>query len=528
MSPTFASLRFHNYRLWFAGALVGNVGTWMQRVAQDWLVLTGLSDDSGLAVGIVTALQFLPILLLAPYAGLIVDRLPRRRLLVATQGTQGLLAVGLGTLVLAGVAELWMVYAFALLLGIASAFDAPARQTFVSELVPAEGLANAVGLNSASFNAARMIGPGVAGLLIAGVGPGWVFIINGASFAATIAALLAMRPVELQPVPHAPRARGQVRAGLAYVRGSPDIVLIMAVLGIVSAFGLNFQLTSALMARQEFGVGPGGYGVLGSIMAVGSLGGSLLAARRAAPRVPLVLAAAFTFGLVMGVQALAPTYAAYAVACVPLGFAALTMMTSANATVQLATDPGMRGRVMALYMMVFLGATPIGSPIVGWVGEHWGPRWSVGVGAIGSMLAAGGAAIWLMRVGRRPQATANGAVGAVAGPESAARRHSGTVSGCLRSRGVLARVRAAHVVRRFGLRPGRDRSGSAPGGQDVVDARRQRPHVIRFDRRKRADPDLVAPQGAVGLDVHDPVRPEHPGEGGRVHLGRELDGDHDR
>jgi MFS family permease len=397
MSPTFTSFRLHNYRLWFAGALVSNIGTWMQRVAQDWFVLTVLTADSGFAVGVVTALQFLPILLLSPYAGLVADRVPRRHLLIATQAAQGMLALGLGALALAGVAQLWMVYAFALALGVASAFDAPARQTFVAQLVPPEGLPNAVGLNSASFTGARLIGPGLAGLLIAGVGPGWVFIINGLSFAATIVALVAMRPGELLPMPRAEHTKGQVREGLAYVRGRPDILLVMLVLGVVSAFGLNFQLTSALMARQEFGLGPGAYGLLGSILAIGSLTGSLVAARRTTLRLRLILGAALGFGLAMAVQAVAPSYWAYALACVPVGFFALTMMTSANAMIQMSTEPVMRGRVMALYMMVFLGATPIGSPIVGWIGEQGGPRWAVAVGALASVTVAGAAAVWAAR-----------------------------------------------------------------------------------------------------------------------------------
>ena len=249
MSTTFASLRYPAYRLWFAGALVANIGTWMQRVAQDWVVLTELSDNSGIAVGIVTALQFLPALVLSPYAGLLADRLPRRAMLIATQSAMGVLAVGLGVLVLTDTAQLWHVWAFALGLGVVSALDAPVRQTFVAELVPGESLPNAVGLNSASFNAARLIGPGVAGFAIAAVGPGWVFIVNAATFAFTIAALMMMRTGDLFPIAHAERAKGQLREGIAYVRSRTDIVLIMVVVGSVSALGLNFQLTSAVMAR---------------------------------------------------------------------------------------------------------------------------------------------------------------------------------------------------------------------------------------------------------------------------------------
>lgn len=394
MSSTFASLKYVNYRLWFAGALVANIGTWMQRVGQDWLVLTDLSDDSGLAVGITTALQFAPTLLLSAWAGVLADRVNRRKLLMVTQGAQGVLAFGLGALVLSGHAQLWHVYLFATALGVVAALDQPVRQTFVAELVPAGKLSNAVGLNSTSFNAARLIGPGLAGLLIAAVGTGWVFVINGVSFAATILALLLMRTSELHPMPVAPRARGQIREGVRYVRGRTDILVIMAVIGVVSTFGLNFQMTSALMARAEFGKGAGEYGILGSVLAIGSLAGALLAARRERPRVRLVIGSAFAFGLATGALALMPTYASFAVACIPVGLASLTMLTAANTTIQMSIDPAVRGRVMSLYMMVMLGATPIGSPVVGWIGETFGPRWSIGIGSITALLVSALAALW--------------------------------------------------------------------------------------------------------------------------------------
>lgn len=397
MSATFSSLQFRNYRLWFTGALVANVGTWMQRVAQDWLVLTQLTDNSGVALGVVTGLQFAPALFVSPWAGVLADRLDRRKLLIATQGAMGLLAAGLGALVLSGHVQLWQVYVFALALGCVAAVDAPARQTFVAQLVPTEKLANAVGLNSASFNAARLIGPGVAGLLIAVIGTGWVFWLNAVSFAATILALTSMRVGELHAMPSVARSKGQIRAGLAYVRRRPDILVIMAVVGVVSAFGLNFQMTSALIARTVFGKGAGEYGLLGSVLAIGSLSGALLAARREHPRVRLVVGAAAGFGVAACLLALAPTYLAYAVLCVPVGLASLTMMTAANATIQMSTEPQMRGRVMALYMMVFQGATPIGSPIVGWIGERFGARWAIGIGGITALLVAVAALLWVRR-----------------------------------------------------------------------------------------------------------------------------------
>lgn len=397
MSPTFASLRYYNYRLWFGAALVANVGTWMQRVAQDWLVLTVLTDHSGVAVGIVTALQFAPVLFLSAWAGVVADRVDRRKLLMFTQTALGVLALALGALVLTGKAELWHVYVFATLLGCVTAIDNPVRQTFVAEMVPAEKLSNAVGLNSAGFNAARLVGPGLAGLLIAAFGPGWMFIINGLTFAAVIFAMTRMRVDELHRLPIAPRAKGQIREGMRYVKNRSDILVIMAVVCVVSTFGLNFQLTSAVMATEEFGKGAGEYGILGSILAIGSLAGALLAARRERPRVRLVIGSAFAFGVAAGVMALMPTYLTYALASIPVGFASLTMMTAANSTIQITTDPQMRGRVMALYMMVFLGATPIGSPIVGWIAEAWGPRWSIGIGSITAIIVSIGAAIWTRR-----------------------------------------------------------------------------------------------------------------------------------
>lgn len=397
MSQTFASLRFFNYRLWFAGALVSNVGTWMQRIAQDWLVLTVLTDNSGVAVGIVTGLQFLPFLLLGPYAGLVADRVNPRRLLIATQSAAAALGIGLGALVLLGQVELWHVYLFALALGVVSAFDTPVRQTFVTNLVPVGYLANAVGLNSASFNAARLVGPAVAGLVIAGVGTGWVFLINGLTFIATIAVLLAMRVRELKFQERALRQRGQVREGLRYVRRRADIMIILIIMAVVSTFTLNFQLTSALMASTEFGKGPSEYGLLGSILAIGSLAGSLLAARRGRPRLRVIVASAAALGLSMMALALMPTYLAFAIACIPVGFAALTLLTTANAWVQTTTAPSMRGRVMALYMMVLMGSTPVGAPIIGAIGEAWGPRWALAVGAIAPLVVAAGAAVWAMR-----------------------------------------------------------------------------------------------------------------------------------
>ncbi|MDE0572197.1 MFS transporter [Demequina sp. B12] len=397
MSRTFASLGYFNYRLWFAGALVSNVGTWMQRVAQDWLVLTHLTDDSGIAVGITTALQFLPFLLLGPWAGLLADRVDQRKLLITTQVIAAGLGLSLGALVLTGNAELWHVYGFAFALGLVGAVDTPARQTYVAALVPPDGLANAVGLNAAAFNGARLVGPAVAGLTVAWVGIGWVFIINGFTFIATVVALLAMRVRELWVMERAPRQPGQVMEGVRYIKRRPELIVVMIVVSVVAAFGLNFQMTSALMARVAFDKGPEAYGLMGSVVAIGSLAGALVAARRTHIRLRLPLGAAFLFGVSSAVMAAMPTYELYMVVSVAVGFSALTMLTSANALIQTTTAPAMRGRVMALYSMVLMGSTPIGSPIVGWIGEEVGPRWSIWVGAIAAIIVAVGAALWVVR-----------------------------------------------------------------------------------------------------------------------------------
>jgi MFS family permease len=394
VSPTFRALQNINYRLWATGALVSNTGTWMQRIAQDWLVLTQLTNNSGVAVGITTGLQFAPVLLLAPVAGMIADRFERRKVLITTQVSSGVLALILGLLVITDVAQLWHVYVLAGLLGVVAAIDAPARQAFVSELVPIEDLPNAVGLNSASFHGGRLIGPGIAGLLISWIGTGPVFLINAASFGAVVFSLTRMRKAELRAQPRS-GGKGSIRAGLSYVRHRPDLILILAIVGMVGTFGLNFQLTTALMARLVFDKGAGQYGILGSIMAIGSLGGAFLAARRERPRIRLVIGAAFAFGIASISAALMPTYWSFAISLIPVGLSSLTLMTAANATIQLSTTPVMRGRVMALYMAVFMGGTPIGAPIIGWVGEAFGPRYTILLGGVMSLVTAAAAVLWL-------------------------------------------------------------------------------------------------------------------------------------
>ena len=381
MSPTFASLSVRNYRIWFLGALVSNIGTWMARVAQDWLVLTELTDHSASALGIVTGLQFLPFLLLAPWAGAIVDRLPKRTLLMLTQSALGVLSLVTGVLVATGVAQLWQVYGLALLQGIATAVDNPARAAFVSEMVPADRLANAVSLNSASFNAGRLIGPAVAGLVIAGWGTGVALLVNAGTFAAVLLSLNRLDRRALTPAPLA-RGRGSIREGFAYVRARPDLTLVMALVFILGTFGMNFQITMALMATRVFAKGPTEFGLLGSIMAIGSLAAALLSARRAHPRLRHLLLALAAFTVSAGLAAVAPTYGLFALALIPVGLAALTALTTANAMVQLRTAPEMRGRVMALHMAIFMGGTPFGAPLIGWIGDHFGARWTIGIGPI--------------------------------------------------------------------------------------------------------------------------------------------------
>ncbi len=397
MGRTFSSLRYFNYRIWFFSALVANTGTWMQRVAQDWLVLAILTDDNSFAIGVVTALQFAPILFIMPFAGSLADRFDKRKIVLLTQSVQALLAFALGGLVLAGVATTAIVCGFAFLLGVANAFDNPSRLVFVSELVPPRDLPNAIGLNSTSFNVARLIGPALAGVLVAVVGAGWVFLINGFSFIATIVALLLMRPAEFFTAtsPRKPREKGRIRAGLRYVRSRSDLKVIFAVTGVIACLGMNFQLTTASMARVVFDKQAGEYGLLGSVLAIGSLTGALLAARRRSqPRVRLVVAMAFAFALAAGVNAVMPTYPTYAISLIPVGLVILTLLTSANTSVQMSTEPEMRGRVMSLYQTVMQGSAPVGSLIVGWICEVISPRWGVGIGAIGALIVGIAAYIW--------------------------------------------------------------------------------------------------------------------------------------
>jgi MFS family permease len=385
---TFRSLKGYNYRLWAAGAIVSNIGTWMQRTAQDWIVLTQLTRHNATAVGVVMALQFGPQVLCLPLSGFAADHFDRRKLLIATQSSMGALALGLGILTVTGLVELWHVYVFAFLLGCVAAFDAPARQTFVSELVGEADLSNAVALNSTSFNAARMIGPAVAGFLIAGVGSGWVFLINAASFAAVIVSLSLLRVGELHRTDRAVRTRGSLAEGFRYVWKRPDLKSVFFMIFLVGTFGINFPIFISTMSVSVFHVGASRFGFLTSIMALGSVIGALLAAGRARPQIALLLVAAAVFCCGFTVAAFMPNYWLFGLALVFIGISAQTFTTTTISTVQLSTEPHMRGRVVAILLAVALGGTPIGAPFVGWVADAFGPRWALGVGAASGFGAA--------------------------------------------------------------------------------------------------------------------------------------------
>jgi MFS family permease len=384
----FRSLRTFNYRVWAAGALVSNVGTWMQRTAQGWLVLTQLTHHDASALGTVMALQFAPQLLLLPWTGLAADRYDQRRLLLATQATMGVLALALGALTVLGSVQLWQVDVFAFLFGCASAFDGPVRQTFVAELVGDADLANAVALNSTSFNAARMVGPAIAGLLIASVGTGWAFLINGASFVAVLISLGLLRVSELHARAKALRSGGGLMEGLRYVRSRSDLMAILVMLFLIGTFGLNFQIFISTMAVGVFHTDARGFGLLSSIMAIGTISGALFAAGRDRPSFRSLWMGAAIFGLGCTLAAIAPNYWLFAGSLVIIGVAALTFTNATNSLMQLSTEPAMRGRVMALRLGIALGGTPIGAPIVGSVANHFGPRWALGIGAASGFAAA--------------------------------------------------------------------------------------------------------------------------------------------
>jgi len=403
----FSSLRVRNYRLFFSGQVISNIGTWMQRIAQDWLVFR-LSGNSSIALGVAVALQFLPTMALSLWAGVLADRVDKRRLCVLIQSGMAGQALILGLLDVTGVVALWQVFLLCAVLGAFSALDVPARQSFVAEMVGRKQIANAVALNSSVFNMARIVGPAIAGFAITLAGTGWMFLANAASTVAVIAGLLLMDPEKLVRAPAVERTKGQLRAGLDYVRGRADLVTVMALMFFVSTFGITFFTSLAIVARNVFGTQADGYGLLSTLLAVGSFTGSLLAARRGAkgrPRVRLLLVAAFGLGALEFLAGFMPTYSSFGFALIPLGFATITFLNTANALVQTSVSPEMRGRVMGIYVLVMIGGNPVGGPMVGWLADTFGGRspFLIG-GAISAVAAVVCAGVLVRRGGVTPRA----------------------------------------------------------------------------------------------------------------------------
>lgn len=380
MRTMFASLSIPNYRIFFIGTLAANLGQWMARTAQSWLVLVILTHGNASALGWVTAVTFLPTLLLTPWAGALADRFPKRRIMVIAQIVLGIDAALLSILVLTGHVQLWMVFLFAGLDGIASSFYSPAMQSFVSEIVPISQLSNAISLNSASFNGARLLGPGLGGLLIAAVGVGWVMAINVCCFVIFIASLIMLRSEQLHPAPPA-KGKAGVSEGIRYVRGRPDLILLLAIGFMMGTFGFNFNISDAVMATQAFGKGSGEYGLLGSVMGIGAIIAALGAARRV-PRLRYIELALVVYTVSMAAATFAPSYATFAVLMAPIGWGAVSTTIIANSMVQTSVSPQMRGRVMSFWALMVMGGTPLVSPIVGWLGDVVSPRATMAFGAV--------------------------------------------------------------------------------------------------------------------------------------------------
>lgn len=402
---TFDALRLGNYRIYFAGSLISNIGVWMQRVAQDWFVLELAHGSSfaGLAVGITTALQFLPILLVTPYAGLLADRIDKRKVLWISQAIEAVASAALGLLAIFGVAQTWHVFALAFCFGIGVALGNPARKTFVYELAGPQHLSNAVSLNSASFNTARMIGPAIAGLMIAAFGSGWAILVNALSYLPILVALMLIDESRLYLTERTERAKHQLRAGVRYILGRADVMVVLCTAFFVGTFGLKFQMTSALMARQVFHRAAGEYGILGTILAVGSLSGALISARRkTAPRLRFVVGAAVVFAIIEIVTGMMPGYASYAALLPLLGISSMLMLNASNVMVQIGVDPKLRGRVMGIYMMLLQGGSPIGAPVLGWIASTVGARWTmIGGGGIALLGTIGSVIVVAARTGIR-------------------------------------------------------------------------------------------------------------------------------
>jgi len=380
---TFRSMSVRNYRLYFAGQLISTTGTWMQSIAQAWLVLQ--ITGSGVALGVTVALQFTPVLLVGAWGGLVADRVDKRRLLVGTQAAAGLLALVLGSVTALGVVQLWMIYVLALGLGAVNALDNPARRAFVVEMVGAEHVSNAVSLSSAMFMAARVIGPAIAGLVIAGFGVSWCFFANGVSYSAAVIAFLAMRENEFFSVEPVPRRKGQLREGLRYAWSTPALRLPLVLTAVIGTLAFNFQVVLPLLAKQTFSGDADTLGVLYASMSIGSVIGALISAHEAQATRRFVLAAALAFGAALVAAALAPTFAVELLVLVPVGAAGIAFTAMANGVLQTETAPEMRGRVAALFTVAFLGSTPIGGPIIGWVSQQLGPRAGLWVGGVATL-----------------------------------------------------------------------------------------------------------------------------------------------
>jgi len=396
----FGSLTNRNYRLFATGQVVSNTGSWMQRVAQDWLVLN-LTHNSGAALGVITGLQFAP-MLFSMWGGAIADRYSKRAILMVTQALMGGLALILGILALTGTVQIWQVYVLAFALGVVTMVDNPTRQAFAVEMVGRQGMANAIALNSAVFNLARIAGPAIAGLVISVAGTPAAFLVNAASYGAVLIGLRLMRPGELHRVERAPRAQGQLREALAYVRARPSLWMTLILIFFVSTFGMNFQVTTALMSRGVFHTGAGSFGVASAIFAFGALGGALIAARRSAPTLRLLVATSLAFSVFEILSGMMPDFLSFALMLVPTGLALLTLTTAANSTMQLGTTAAMRGRVMGLYMLVFLGGTPLGSPLAGWIAQAYGPRMSIIAGGVIALVATAAVGLVLVRRSGQP------------------------------------------------------------------------------------------------------------------------------
>ncbi|MFL5864313.1 MAG: MFS transporter [Solirubrobacteraceae bacterium] len=390
---TFAALSIPNYRRYYAGQSISMIGTWMQMTAQAWLVLT--LTHSGTTLGVIVALQTLPVLLLGPYGGVVADRVDKRRLMMALQSAMGLQAVALGLLTVTGVVQVWQIGLLAAMLGVNNAFENPARQSFMMELVGADHLRNAVSLNSVLVNVARAVGPAVAGILIATVGEGICFLVNGASFAAVVFSLTTMDRAQLATVAPTPRAPHQLRKGLRYIRSTPALGVPLIMMGVAGCLTYEFQVSLPVMADRGLRVGAAGFGLMTAAMGIGAVAGGLLVAARGTTGLRPLMISAVGFGLALVLAALAPTLPLELVALAVAGAGSISFMSTGNSTLQLNSAPEMRGRVMSLWFVAFQGSTPIGGPAVGATMAALGPRAGLGLGAAVALLVAAGGVVAL-------------------------------------------------------------------------------------------------------------------------------------